>query len=248
MRRLALVVAYEGSGFHGWQRQPGLRTAAGELEAALAGLLGEEVRVTGAGRTDRGVHARGQVCSFSTTRELPLPAFAPGLGRRLPGDLRVRSAHVMGDAFDARRSATARRYAYRLRREDDVLFAHMSARPRERWAPDAWHRAVQPLVGTHDFTSFESAGSPRESKVCRVIRASWSSWEGGVALDIVADHFLYHMVRNIVGTALAAGRKPDPAGHVRAVLAARDRAAAGACAPPGGLILEQVFYPEGALS
>ncbi len=245
MRRIALVVAYGGAAFHGWQRQPGWRTAQGVLDAALGELLGEEVRVTGAGRTDRGVHARGQVASFETAATLPAHAIPPRLAKRLPADLRVRAAREVDAGFDARRSATGRRYAYRLLRREDLFLEPFALRPRGRWAPDAWRSATAALEGRHDFTSFESAGSPRESKVCRVIRADWSWWEGGVCLDIVADHFLYHMVRNIVGTALSVARTPDPAAAMREVLAARDRAAAGPCAPPHGLTLEEVFFPEG---
>ena len=245
MRRIALVVAYDGTEFHGWQRQPGQRTVQGVLESALETMLGEEVRLTGAGRTDAGVHARGQVASFATDAALPLAAFAPRLSRSLPDDVRVRAAHEVPEGFDARRSAMARRYAYRLVREDDVLLSRFAWRPRAPWRPDAWSRATRALEGYHDFSSFESAGSPRRRKICRVMRADWSPWDGGVRLDIVGDHFLYHMVRNVVGTALAAARGADPAASMRVVLAARNRAAAGPCAPPAGLTLEQVFYAEG---
>jgi len=236
------VVAYDGTEFHGWQRQPGQRTVQGVLEEALGAMLGEEVSVTGAGRTDAGVHARGQVASLETAASLPLRAWAPRLGRALPDDVRVRDVREVAPGFDARRTATGRRYAYRLLREDDVLLSRFAVRPRGAWAPDAWERATRALEGRHDFTSFESAGSPRRTKTCRVMRAGWSRWDGGVRLDIVADHFLYHMVRNVVGTALALGREGDPAGAMRRALGARDRAAAGPCAPAQGLTLEEVFY------
>lgn len=248
MRRLALVVAYDGAAFHGWQRQPGLRTVQGDIEAALSAVLEEDVRVSGAGRTDTGVHARGQVASFETSSALPARAVQARLAKRLAADVQVRSAHDAAADFDARRTATARRYAYRLAREHDVLFRGISVRPRERWVPDRWQRAALSLEGQHDCSSFESAGSPRAEKTCRIVRASFSPWEAGVVLHIVADRFLYHMVRNVIGTLLAAGRAKDPAAHVRGVIAARDRAAAGACVPPHGLSLEQVFYPVGVWS
>lgn len=245
MRRIALVVAYDGTDFHGWQRQPGQRTVQGVLETALDSILDEQVRLTGAGRTDAGVHARGQVASFATRSKWPARAFAPRLARALPGDVRVRAAHEVPADFDARRSAVARRYAYRLLREDDVLMARHAWRPRAPWKPDAWSRATRALEGRHDCASFESAGSPSRRTECRIARADWSAWEGGVRLDIIGDHFLYHMVRNVVGTALVLADEPDPAAAMRAVVAACDRAAAGPCAPPEGLTLEQVFYPEG---
>jgi tRNA pseudouridine38-40 synthase len=248
VRRLALVLGYNGIGFHGWQRQPGLRTAQGVLELTLGRLLGEEIKVTAAGRTDVGVHARGQVVTFSTNASLPLVAFVPRLGKLLPDDLRVSAAHEVAPGLDARRSPTARRYAYRLLREDDVLLRGIALRPRGPWNPDAWQRATSALEGRHDFTSLESAGSPRESKVCRVLRADWSTWDGGVALNLIADHFLYHMVRNVVGTALALAKSPDPGAGMRRIIAARDRAAAGPCMPPHALTLEQVFFHEGSFA
>lgn len=245
MRRLALVVAYDGTAFHGWQRQPGLRTVQGELEAVLSRLLNEETALAGAGRTDAGVHARGQVASFATGSPLPARAIRARAARALPDDLRIVEAREVADAFDARRTATGRRYAYRLLRAPDVLMERHAHRVRVPWRPDAWQRATRALEGEHDFASFESTGSPRRSTVCRLMRASWSPVEGGARFDVVADHFLYHMVRNIVGSAFQAARAGEPASAMRAMLEARDRAAAGPCAPAAGLTLEQVFYPRG---
>jgi tRNA pseudouridine38-40 synthase len=132
-----------------------------------------------------------------------------------------------------------------LLREPDVLFGRHAWAPPRPPSPAALERATRALEGAHDCTSFESAGSPASDRVCRILRARWTPWDGGLRLDIVADHFLYHMVRTVVGTALALAGEPDPAAAMRAVLAARDRAAAGPVAPACGLCLEQVFYPEG---
>lgn len=243
MRRLRLLVAYDGAGFHGWQRQPGRRTVQGELEAQLSAVLEEPVTVRGAGRTDAGCHARGQVASFDTASRLPAGALPPRLHRRLPADLRVREAREAAPDFDARRSATARRYAYRLLAEDDVLLSRFAWRPPRRIDGDALARAVEPLAGEHDCAAFQSAGSTPVATVCRVEHAAWRPWEGGMCLDIVADHFLYHMVRTIVGTALAFSAAPDPAAAMRACLASRDRRRAGPTAPAHGLCLERVYYP-----
>lgn len=238
-----LRVAYDGTAFHGWQVQPGLRTVQGELMTALANAL--EVAcptLHAAGRTDAGVHARGQVVSFECQTPLPMRALAPRINRALPADVRVLEAHAAPDGFHARHSARARRYAYRLARRDDVLLARHAWCPRRPIDVPALERATRALEGTHDCSSLRSAGSGPANPVCRIVRASWSAWEEGVRLDIIADHFLYHMVRNVVGTALVAMRAPDPADAMRAVLAARDRAAAGPTVPPNGLVLEQVFY------
>jgi tRNA pseudouridine38-40 synthase len=241
------LVAYDGTEFGGWQRQPGRRTVQGVLEQALAELLGgEEVTVQGAGRTDAGVHARGQVATFKAETKVPGRALALAVAARLPRDVRVLASSEAPAGFDARRSARARRYCYRLVRTEDPLWGRFG------WRPRCWPHAgrleegTRVLEGCHDFSSFRSAGSTPSSPHCRVMRAGWRTWEGGLALDIVADRFLYRMVRSIVGTALTAAACPDPAGRMGGVLAARDRAAASATAPARGLCFEQAFYREDA--
>jgi tRNA pseudouridine38-40 synthase len=246
VRTLKLIVAYDGAAFDGWQRQPGRRTVQGVMEAHLSAVMGEPVHVTAAGRTDAGCHARGQVASFSTGGRLPAAALPPVLNRRLPADLRVRAAAEAPLGFDARRGAVARRYAYRLLREDDVLLGRFAWHPRRPVDADHLARATAPLVGEHDCTTFRGAGSTPTVSVCRIQRASWRPWDGGVLIDIMADHFLYHMVRSIVGTALALQGESDPARAMRERLAARNRSRAGPTAPAHGLCLEQVFYAEGA--
>jgi len=246
MENFRLRVAYDGTGFHGWQRQPGQRTVQAVLEDALAALLGvEEITLHGAGRTDAGVHARGQAASFRARTTIPAGALRYALAPRLPRDVRVlESARAAAD-FDARRSAVARCYSYRLLRAEDPLQERFAWRPRRWPEPDALEAATGVLEGRHDFSSFRSTGSSDSRPVCDVTRARWRPWEGGLQLEIVADHFLYHMVRSIVGTALEVSASADPAGRMRAVLEAGERSAAGPTAPAHGLCLEQVLYPEG---
>ena len=243
MRTLRLDVAYDGTEFHGWQLQPKLRTVQGVLEDALGEVLKERVRLTGAGRTDAGCHARGQVASFSSSTRLPARALAPLLRRHLPNDLHVLAARDVGPAFDARRSASARRYAYRLLERRDVLLQRMAWHPGRALNPVSLETAVRPLEGEHDCAAFAASGGSTTTTLCHVHRASWRRWEGGLQLDLVADHFLYHMVRNVVGTALALMNRKDSAAEMRAVLESRSRPQAGPTAPPEGLCLEQVFYP-----
>ena len=244
MRGLKLVVAYDGAGFHGWQRQPGHRTVQGVLEAHLGAVLEEAVTVTGAGRTDAGCHARGQVASLTTASRLPVAALAPLLNRRMPADVQVREVTETDPGFNARRSAIARRYAYRLLWEDDLLLSRMAWHPRRRFDAEGLARATAPLEGRHDFAAFQSTGSTPMASVCHVTRASWRPSEGGVQLDIIADHFLYHMVRSIVGTALVFQSAADPVARMRECLASRDRGRAGPTSPAHGLCLEEVFYSE----
>lgn len=241
---IRLTVSYDGTGFDGWQRQPGRRTVQGVMEEHLSAVLDEPVKLTGAGRTDAGCHARGQVASLSTSAALPVEALTPVLNRRLPDDVRVRTAAEERPGFDARRSAIARRYTYRLLREDDVLLSRIAWHPRRPIHPEGLARAVAPLEGEHDCAAFQSTGSTPGVSVCRVTHAAWRAWEGGLQLDITANHFLYHMVRSIVGTALELQADADPAAAMREVLASRDRGRAGPTAPAHGLCLEEVLYPE----
>ena len=245
MRTLRLDVAYDGTGFHGWQIQPDQRTVQGVLEDALNEVLGERVRLTGAGRTDAGCHARGQVASFATGSSLPARSIAPMLRRHLPEDVIVREAREASPDFDARRSARGRRYAYRLLDRPDVLLQRMAWHPRRPLDGDRLSSAVRPLEGEHDCAAFAATGSTPAPTRCHLHHAGWRRWEGGLQLDLVADHFLYHMVRNVVGTALMVMDRPDPGAEIAAILASRSRAKAGPTAPPQGLCLEQVFYaPE----
>ena len=245
MKTFRLHVAYDGTEFHGWQRQPGCRTVQGVMEEALAALLGGvKVALQGAGRTDAGVHARGQVASFRAETRIPGAALKHALGPRLPRDVRVLDSAAAPDDFDARRSARARRYSYRLLRAEDPLEERFAWRPRRWPEAAALEMATRVLEGRQDFSSFRSTGSSESNPVCDVTRARWTASEGGLRFEIVADHFLYHMVRSIVGTALEVCAAADPAGRMRAVTEAGDRSAAGPTAPAHGLCLEEVMYPE----
>ena len=243
MRTIRLDVAYDGAAFHGWQVQPDQRTVQGVLEEALKATLGDTVTLKGAGRTDAGVHARGQVASFATSSPLPAEAVAAVLRRHLPEDVEVRRSREVPADFDARRSAVARRYAYRLLDQPDVLLKRHAWHPRRRLEADRLTAAVRPLEGEHDCVALAASGGSAVRTECRIHRATWRRWESGLQLDIVADHFLYHMVRNVVGSALVFSQRPDPAAAMAALLASRDRSRAGATAPPHGLCLEQVYYP-----
>lgn len=239
------MVAYDGTDFHGWQVQPGLRTVQGMLETAVGAVTGvAPPRLSGAGRTDAGVHARGQVASFESDSTIPALGLGRAMNTLLPGDVRVREAEEAPPGFHARHSARARRYAYRLLQEDDVLLHRIAWRPRRIPEREALEDAVQALAGCHDFSAFRATGGSDTSPRCRIDSIGWSEWEGGLRLDIEADHFLYHMVRNILGTALEVAAAPDPAGAMRAVLESRDRRKAGVTAPPHGLCLELVRFEE----
>lgn len=253
-RRLRLTVAYDGSGFHGFARNVGVRTVAGVLTEALDRHLGRPVDITCAGRTDRGVHAQGQVITFDApadrvASEGEVEGLVRAVNRMCGPEVAVRDPAVVGDDFDARFSATARRYRY-------LVWNHPEPDPFS--ARSAWHvprplslpalrLACDPLIGEHDFSSFcrRPRGAPGEvSLVRRVTEAAWSDDGGGrLRFEIEATAFCHQMVRAVVGTLVAVGLGKMTAGDVSGVLAARDRSGAGDLAPPHGLTLWTVRYP-----
>jgi tRNA pseudouridine38-40 synthase len=228
-----LTVAYDGTDFRGWAAQPGLRTVAGELAAALE-LDPRELTV--AGRTDTGVHAEGNVVSVSTPRLLPLHA----LNRRLPADLAVVAAAHAPEGFDARRDAKARSYAYRIRTGPvpDPMRARYELHHPRSLDLAALAACAAALPGTHDFTAFTPTETEHVHFDRRVRSAEWHVEDDRVEFCITADAFLRHMVRVLIGTMLD---RPDP-DRMAALLGGMPRSEAGRTAPPHGLTLTSVTY------
>jgi len=259
--RLRLDLAYDGTDFHGWATQPGLRTVQGLLEAALAQVLRVEAApVTCAGRTDTGVHARGQVVHVDVAPDVlaasagrstvePTEALLRRLNGVLPADVRVRGLREVPEAFDARFSAVWRRYAYRIADHpalaDPLVRRAVLARPR-RLDLDAMNAAASGLTGEHDFAAFckrrEGATTVRT-----LLDLSWGRDAEGLAVASVrADAFCHHMVRSLVGALVAVGEGRRPPSWAAEVLAAGVRDAAVTVVPAHGLTLEEVGYPEDA--
>ena len=242
MRTFKLTLEYEGTAFHGWQRQPGLRTVQEELSRAIASITCArgEVTVTGAGRTDAGVHAVGQVASFSSPTALSPAVLRRGLNALLPRDIRVRSAEEAPASFNARFSARSRSYHYIFIRRPTALWRSYYYLVTGELDLAAMGESLAGLRGEHDFTTFTTAEDGSSVKRCRVIRAELIETPPLVVVSIAADHFLHHMVRSLAGTVLEIGRgKPS---SVAEMLAARDPAEAGPTLPPHGLYLMHVEY------
>jgi tRNA pseudouridine38-40 synthase len=243
-RTLKLVIEYDGTDFAGWQRQAGQRTVQGCLEDAFAAMVGAPVRITGAGRTDAGVHAEGQVASAKVEAGIPAAGFLRGLNAHLPPDIAVRELADVPETFDARRSARGKVYRY-------LIWTHVVRSPhRARWS---WHHraaldshalreAAAAFVGQHDFRGFRAADCERRSTV-RLIRSFTVVRDGAlITCEVEGTAFLKNMVRIMIGTLVAAGRHQLDADAIRALLAAGDRSKAGVTAPAHGLTLVQVIY------
>lgn len=239
-----LVLAYDGSGFHGWQVQPGgVRTVQGELVRRLQRLQGLPSIPPGAGRTDTGVHARGQVSTVPVSDAAGVDRIAQALPRMLPDDIAVREISCEPPDFHARFSARGRRYTYRILRGRDPLRRHDHLLHPGALDVDAMRASLASLLGLHDCTSFCRAASVDPGRMgCEIREARLEERGEALVFRIAADRFVHSMVRTVVGTLLEIGRgrrAPDAFGPI---LAARDRSAAGQTAPAHGLSLDHVEY------
>jgi tRNA pseudouridine38-40 synthase len=252
MPTFKLTLEYDGAAFAGWQTQrEGLRTAQGELMRALTEIASGTVRLMGAGRTDRGVHAEGQVASAALETRLDAETLRRALNAKLPPDLAVLSAELRHDSFDARRDALGKRYRYQLWNGElpSPLRAPRFHHVREPLDLAALEAAAALLVGNHDFASFRGAGSAVKTNLRTLERIDVLGASGAeIRIGFEGDGFLRHMVRNLVGTLVEIGLGRRAPAWASEVLAARDRAAAGPTAPAYGLTLEFVRYAETAES
>lgn len=269
MPNIRLTLAYDGTAFRGWQRQPDERTVQRELLAAIGKLTGERVNLLSAGRTDAGVHALGQVASFTTASTIPAHKWRAALQGKLPPDIAVLDSRAVDDDFHATYSATSKRYRYVIRNSllDDPFAGRYAWRIGGPLETSAMRQAAGALLGTHDFRCFETewpntASSVRTVFDVQLVRTPrWNVWSPrplGAAtadaaaaddrgeflcLEIEADGFLYNMVRAIVGTLVNVGRGRWPVECVERIMAGGERSAAGETAPPHGLYLVRVRYP-----
>ena len=247
-RRIAIGVEYDGSRFSGWQTQgdPTLPTVQRSLEQALARVADHPVKLFCAGRTDSGVHATGQVAHFECRTDRGEKAWVRGTNSNLPPSVRVTWARPVAPDFHARFSATARRYRYIIQISPvaSAILAGKVTHQRQPLDIHNMHAAGQLLLGENDFSAFRAAGCQSRSANRCIHWLNVSEVGGFIVVDIQANAFLQHMVRNIVGVLLEIGATRQPPGWARELLNGRDRTAAAITAPPDGLYLVQVSYPE----
>ena len=242
VRNLKMVIEYDGSDFCGWQRQPRVRTVEGEVARVLGGLEGSEPEIIAAARTDSGVHALGQVVNFSSVSSIEPDDLAGALNSLLPADVRIVGVAEAPLAFNARFDATKRSYRYEI-----------SLRPTSVWRRHRWHvkweldvdamqRALDSLVGDHDFTAYTMKDEERNPWISIKEAAIERIEPEGIAIVLAANRFLRKMVRMLAGTVVEVGRGKLEPGAVYDILSTRDRTRAGPCAPPHGLYLVSVEY------
>jgi tRNA pseudouridine38-40 synthase len=249
MRNLKLTLAYDGTDFLGWQAQPDGPTIQGVLASTFGRLTGEKVVPQGSGRTDAGVHALGQVATIVTRSSIPAENLAKALNDRLPASIRVLNVVEASPEFHPRKAVIAKTYQYRILRAPvcpPFLARYVWHYPYPL-DEEAMQQAASAVIGEHDFTSFaavdpERGSEPEVSNVRRIDFSCWQRMENEMHYRVRGNGFLHHMVRNLVGTFILVGKGTLNAEDVKRILAARNRSAAGATAPPQGLYLVSVEY------
>ena len=243
--RIAIGLEYDGTAYNGWQRQRVGDGVQAHVEAALQSVANEAVDVICAGRTDTGVHASGQVAHFDTSSQRDARSWLLGANSNLPDDINLTWVANVNEDFHARYSATSRSYRYRIlnRLQRSALYRHRAWWVYPELDAKRMHVAAQDLLGEHDFSAYRAAGCQGSTPMRNITAISVSRSGSWVDVNVTANAFLMHMVRNITGTLVAIGCGEQPADWARTVLEGRDRTQAGVAAPPHGLTLTEVEYP-----
>lgn len=244
-RKIKLTLHYDGAGFFGWQVQPGVRTVQAELEVALSRLTDRPITVIAAGRTDRGVHATGQVAATLVPEKWTAAALLRALNAILPADVWIAAAVEVPLNFHARYDAVARSYYYRIGTVAEAWspFHRRWCWPlREQPSLDDLQAGAERFIGAHAFGAFAKAGQPERGELCSVTTSQWSAWECGLQYNVTANRFLHHMVRYMVGTMVAVALGRRPLEDVRGLLDGVSGLETSPPAPPEGLFLSEVAY------
>jgi tRNA pseudouridine38-40 synthase len=248
-RSVQLVMHYDGARFSGWQRQPGERTVQGVLEAAVSKLCGTPTAILGAGRTDAGVHARGQAAGVRVAQKWNAATLRRSMNAILPDDVWIAAAFEMREEFHPRYSAISRSYSYFVG-TDDCASSPFRCRYELVWRKPAdlgrMREAATHLVGDHSFRAFAVKGTApeRDDHHCTIAKAAWKEREGGLVFEVQADRFLHHMVRFLVGTMLEVGEGKREPNVIADLLTQDDNSKVSPPAPPHALFLDRVEYPK----
>jgi len=240
-----IIIEYDGTHYHGWQRQKDDRTIQQEIENALSTMTAERVTLIGSGRTDAGVHAYGQTANFICDTELSETVFQKGLNSILPDDIVIKDCRLVNQAFHARYAVKSKVYHYRIinRAIPSAIGRQYAWFIRRKLDTTAMRSAISHVIGSHDFKSFEGTGSPRSHTTRNIMTANLTEHQDGLfVLKIEADGFLRYMVRNIVGTLVDVGLGKITPVKFKEILKSKDRSNASATAPPHGLFLMEVKY------
>ena len=245
-KKVVLVVEYDGSAYKGWQAQKyGVATVQENLEKALSKIANHPVTVVCAGRTDAGVHASSQIVHFETTCERPIRAWTLGVNSHLPADIAVVAAKPVADDFHARFSAVSRRYRYVIYSSDirPAVLSKGVTWTYKRLDVSAMQQACKVFLGSHDFTSFRAIGCQANSPIRTILNFEVQALGQYIVLDVRANAFLHHMIRNFAGVLMSIGAGERPVSWAEQVLQAKDRAQGGVTAPPQGLYFVDAEYP-----
>jgi len=242
MENIKITLEYDGTNFHGWQYQPGLRTVQGELQQALQTIFKARINVIGAGRTDAGVHARGQVANFLIPRPMPVSTILAALNGNLPREIRIIEAETVAQNFNARFDAIKRHYRYTIVRREIALNRHYAWCYKSPLDVDQIKTASAFLLGRHDFKAFCHANKELNHYYCTIEELRWEQKDHFFILNVIANRFLHNMVRIIVGTLINVGRGYTRVEQIPHILESRDRRNAGPTVPAKGLCLEKIYY------
>jgi tRNA pseudouridine38-40 synthase len=242
LRNIKLEIEYDGTNFYGWQIQPKLRTVQGEIQEKLETILGHKVNLIGAGRTDVGVHALGQVANFKTTSELDQNSIINGLNGLLPDGIVIKKTEEVDLNFNSRYSARSRLYKYRIHLRRTAVLRNYVWEVLYSLNLENIFQATKKIEGEHDFSSFCVAESIKENNVCQVFSVGWEKSSDELIFKIEADRFLHTMVRSLVGTFIEVGRGYFSVSDFVNIMKAKDRKKAGPTAPACGLYLVKIEY------
>lgn len=244
MRNIKILIEYDGTNYKGWQIQSNAKTVQDVLTNSLRSITGGDVTLTGAGRTDSGVHAIGQVANFRTESKISADKFLEALNGTLPKDIRILNAVEIKVDFHSRRDAIERQYLYKVIKRESALARFYAYDPGYELSFKDMETAANIIKAKTDFSSFCKTSSKTENKKCKILKSEWRENGDYLYYTIAADRFIYNMVRSLVGTMIEVGRGKTTVTEFEEIFDKADRRAAGPNAPPHGLYLEKVIYAE----